>query len=254
MTRSWPPCAGTSGSRPTRPPGRRALPAASRWSTPSAWPPATTRRCSRSTTSSTTSRARTPRWTSCRRCSAGEKPPPTRGAPLTDFRNIELQIAGVYDDRGRGGRPVGDRPDAARLDPRRRAALAGAGHARRHPRPATDTREEVGDHDHSATTGERKAGPGAALAGADPPLGVPPLLDDRHLRVAGRLPGTAQRAAGPAGPAHRADEGVRPARPRRRGLPDRAEVVVPAARSTASRTTSWSTPTRANPAPARTSR
>ncbi len=28
----------------------------------------------------------------------GAKPDPTRGAPLTDFRDIELQIAGVYDD------------------------------------------------------------------------------------------------------------------------------------------------------------
>lgn len=28
----------------------------------------------------------------------GEKPAPTRGAPLTDFRDIELQIAGIYDD------------------------------------------------------------------------------------------------------------------------------------------------------------
>lgn len=28
----------------------------------------------------------------------GEKPPPTRGAPLTDFRTVELELAGVFPD------------------------------------------------------------------------------------------------------------------------------------------------------------
>ncbi len=29
---------------------------------------------------------------------AGQRPAPTRGAPLTDFRSVELEIAGVYND------------------------------------------------------------------------------------------------------------------------------------------------------------
>ena len=29
---------------------------------------------------------------------AGERPPPTRGAPLTDFRSVELEIAGIFTD------------------------------------------------------------------------------------------------------------------------------------------------------------
>ena len=54
---------------------------------------------------------------------------------------------------------------------------------------------------------------------------------------------------------HQRDEGVRPARPRRRGLPDRPEVVVHAqGRSATGRTISSSTPTSPSPAPARTAR
>ena len=30
----------------------------------------------------------------------GERPHPTRGAPLTDFRAVELQIAGIFTDLG----------------------------------------------------------------------------------------------------------------------------------------------------------
>ena len=51
----------------------------------------------------------------------------------------------------------------------------------------------------------------------------------------------------------RRDEGLGPARPRRRGLPDRPEMVLHAEGDrTAGRPTWWSTPTSASPAPART--
>ena len=51
------------------------------------------------------------------------------------------------------------------------------------------------------------------------------------------------------------DEGVGPARPRRRRLPDRPEMVVHAqAGRTSGRTISWSMPTSPSPAPARTAR
>ena len=54
---------------------------------------------------------------------------------------------------------------------------------------------------------------------------------------------------------HQRDEGVGPARPRRRGLPDRPEMVVHAEGSrTGGRTISSSMPTSPSPAPARTAR
>lgn len=40
----------------------------------------------------------------------GEKPPPTRGAPLTDFRDAERQLAGFFEE---GGKPAVDGPSAA---------------------------------------------------------------------------------------------------------------------------------------------
>ena len=51
---------------------------------------------------------------------------------------------------------------------------------------------------------------------------------------------------------HRHDEGLRPARTRRRGLPDRHEVVVCAQAVARSRSTFWSTATSPSPAPAKT--
>ena len=36
----------------------------------------------------------------------GEKPHPTRGAPLTDFRTVELELAGVFPDLDRGRRRI----------------------------------------------------------------------------------------------------------------------------------------------------
>ena len=61
----------------------------------------------------------------------GEKPLPTRGAPLTDFRGISRQLAGFsqHGDDGRRGRR-GRRPRCARSHPRRAAARRGAGRVR----------------------------------------------------------------------------------------------------------------------------
>ena len=57
-----------------------------------------------------------------------------------------------------------------------------------------------------------------------------------------------------AGRDRRGGQGLRPARPRRRRLPDRHEVVASSRRTTPSRSTSSSTPTSPSRAPARTSR
>ena len=53
----------------------------------------------------------------------GEKPPPTRGAPLTDFRGVSLLLAGFFDDPAAGGieAVAGPSADEATL---RGAALA----------------------------------------------------------------------------------------------------------------------------------
>ncbi|MEJ2868456.1 NADH-quinone oxidoreductase subunit NuoE [Actinomycetospora sp. OC33-EN08] len=51
---------------------------------------------------------------------AGEKPHPTRGAPLTDFRRIELLLAGFFDDPEVGGAAANAGPSADE------ATLAGA--------------------------------------------------------------------------------------------------------------------------------
>ena len=53
---------------------------------------------------------------------------------------------------------------------------------------------------------------------------------------------------------HRAGQGLRPARPRRRRLPDRHEVGLHPAGQPEARSTSSSTPTSPSRAPARTSR
>ena len=77
------------------------------------------------------------------------------------------------------------------------------------------------------------------------PRGLPPPRRLRH--GAGDLRRAPRRR-------HRARQGVRPARPWRRGLPDRHEVGLRPAERPASRTTSWSTPTSPSRVPARTSR
>ena len=58
---------------------------------------------------------------------AGERPHPTRGAPLTDFRSVELEIAGIFTDLAEsGGRADRVGADAARLRAGRADRPAGA--------------------------------------------------------------------------------------------------------------------------------
>ncbi len=77
----------------------------------------------------------------------------------------------------------------------------------------------------------------------------------RGARARGQWDGTAGIIGRGPRQDRRGDEGERAARPRRRGLPDRAEVVVHAQGSrTGGRTIWWSTPTNPSPAPARTGR
>ena len=84
-------------------------------------------------------------------------------------------------------------------------------------------------------------------------------LAPEGLRGARRLPGAAQdprQGDGGAGddarPGDRRGQGSAPARPRRRGLPDRPEVELHAAPVPGRRSTWSATPTKASPAPART--
>jgi len=57
---------------------------------------------------------------------SGERPHPTRGAPLTDFRDAELQLAGFFDGDDRPGRPFADEVDgpSAAVETLRGARLA----------------------------------------------------------------------------------------------------------------------------------
>ncbi len=41
----------------------------------------------------------------------GEKPHPTRGAPLTDFRTVELELAGVFPDLAAGVEGLSEAPE-----------------------------------------------------------------------------------------------------------------------------------------------
>ena len=69
---------------------------------------------------------------------------------------------------------------------------------------------------------------GHAHAGADPTVGVPGIVDAEDLSTAGRIPGAAVGARRRPRADRRADEELGIAWPRRRRLPDRIEVVVPA--------------------------
>ena len=55
-------------------------------------------RCCRSTTSTSTTRRRSPRCELVDALRRGERPQPTRGAPLTDLRTVALELAGIFDD------------------------------------------------------------------------------------------------------------------------------------------------------------
>ena len=86
-------------------------------------------------------------------------------------------------------------------------------------------------------------------------LGRRPALDaGRPTRSAAATPRSTRRSAWRPDDVIDAGQGLRPARPRRRRLPDRHEVGLHPAGQPASRSTSWSTPTSPSRAPARTSR
>ena len=97
----------------------------------------------------------------------------------------------------------------------------------------------------------REHGPHDPRAPRPAPVALPL---PRRVREGRRRAGAGERPGGGAGGDHRRDRGVRAARPRRRRLPDRAQV---AQRRRASPPTSWprrwsSTRPRASPAPSRT--
>ena len=108
-------CRAGSGSATRRPRASPAPPGRSRWSTPSAWRPATWPRCCRSTTSTSTTRPSSRPQALVEALQRGERPLPTRGAPLTDLRTVELELAGIFPD-------LAGRCRATRWPPRRCAA------------------------------------------------------------------------------------------------------------------------------------
>ena len=293
----------TSASTTTRPPPTARSPS----STPSAWPPATTRRWSRSTTSSTTSRTSRARVCWSRRC-AGREAAAHPGRPAHRFPRRLPPAGRLLPARRRGRRPCRRRqrrrarPDAGRAAPGRAARRVRTGHAgagepgrdsssgRRRPRPrrrvaqrgapepaGRDTGDGGGTDtpagQEPGTRGQGPEGPAAPSRAAvgregradqcpsprpDHPLGRRGVLAAGHLRAARGLLGAADGAVDGARRARRAGQGLRPARPRRRRLPDRHEVVLhPAAGDrpgAQAASTSWSTPTRASRVPARTCR
>ena len=176
----------------------------------------------------------------------GEKPHPTRGAPLNDFRSVELLLAGFFDDPAVGGLAAVAGPSAAE------ESLRGARLA-----------EERG------WTAPARAGRGR-LRMTDPLTPVltkhwlgPESWTLRHYTELGGYEALRTALRDPARRPRRAREGLRPARTRRRRVPDGHEVELhpageagrgrPPARRR-SRSTSSSTPTRASRGPARTSR
>ena len=148
----------------------------------------------------------------------GEKPHPTRGAPLNDFRSVELLLAGFFDDPAVGGLAAVAGPSAAEESAARRPARRGARLDR-----ATRCRTREAPHDRPA-----HPGPDQALA-------RPRVLDAAPLHRARWLRGAAHRARDPARRPRRAGQGLRPARPRRRRVPDGHEVELHPAASRARR-------------------
>ena len=68
---------------------------------------------------------------------AGRRPSPTRGAPLTDFKSVELEIAGIFTDlAGAGGGADRVGAHAARVGAGRAHRAARADHARARRDPA----------------------------------------------------------------------------------------------------------------------
>ena len=190
-------------------------------------------------------------WSSSTRCAAASGRCPTRGAPLTDFRTVELELgrdlrrpatASGWPTRVAGATRRADRRDRLpRARQRRRASTrlgerpampdAAAAPCRHLPEKAGG-RLRATQHAGTTLTPGRRSDPGRstepALARARrvawPTLATvydAQLTDGLTTRgsPAPRLP----RGRGPARSlASRAGQGLRPARPRRRRLPDRA--------------------------------
>ena len=161
----------SSGSATRRRRASPARPGRSPWSTPSAWRPATSPRCCRSTTSTTTTRPSSRPQALVDALQRGERPQPTRGAPLTDLR----------DRRAGAGRdlpgPRRARCRATRRPPRRCAApssprsAAGWRPRCRTSRPPCRTCRRRSDDDDATPTHPGPDHPGAhpALASARAP-------------------------------------------------------------------------------------
>ena len=181
-----------------------------------------------------------------RRLRAGERPMPTRGAPLCTFREIERQIAGFFDARAEAlecerhrstrprracGSPRAGRVRAVLRESRRghdadTARYRGARSADKRPRCAAD-HGRVGLRE-PRTARWTEGGLTCRLLPCSP-SGSAPTSRGRSPTTSA-LDGYAGAADCPhAGPrfAHRnCAQGLQPARPRRRRLPDRHEVAV----------------------------
>ena len=112
-------------------------------STPSASRPATSPRCSPSTTSSSTGRPSSRAEAFVDALQRGEKPHPTRGAPLTDFKTVELLLAGFFDGPRSAAPGNAGPPRRSRRPARRGARLGRARDAGQAARPAGPPGEEV---------------------------------------------------------------------------------------------------------------
>ena len=120
----------TSGSATRRPRASRAPRGRSPWSTPSAWPPATTRPVLQVNYEYYDNQTPDGALDLVTALQAGERPHPTRGAPLTDFRTVELEIAGIFTDlAGAGGGADRVGADAARIGAGRADRPTGPGDA-----------------------------------------------------------------------------------------------------------------------------
>ena len=177
-----------------------------------------------------------------RRCPGG-RATSSSGAPAAEAAGVESAKRGAPEP---AGRRTGRRPHRHRHPCGDRA-----GHVRPGARDAQPDPPRAERPDH------------ASHSRAHHPLGRRPVLAAGHLRAARGLLRPADGAADDARRAGHAGQGLRPARPRRRRLPDRHEVELhPAAQAGGDArpvprrcpSTSWSTPTRASRAPARTCR
>ena len=217
---------------------------------------AAARRCARSSRSSGRSPASTttPRWRRTRTGSgvptevgvklahrARRHAPPSYAAP--ERRPTRAKRAGAT----QAVEPATPKRAAAAND--RRGASRPARTTRRCRRPTCDATGQARPAPEEARTDVPLTPVLTKRFGTDQPWKI-----DNYERLDGYA-GLRKALGHGAGRADRPGQGLQPARPRRRRLPDRHEVAVhPAGSEPASRTTSWSTPTRASRAPAVTCR